>query len=245
MSGGFIKVHRKMTEWGWYSDPNTFRVFMHLLLTASYEDNEFRGHKIKAGQVVTGRKKLASDLGMSERSVRTSLEHLISTNEITIKSTNKFSIITVENWAKYQCDARATDQQNVQQTTSNRPAKRPTTDHTQEIKNKENNNKGRFTPPSVEEVKAYCSERKNRINAEEFVDFYASKGWMVGKNKMKDWKACVRTWERNRRNKIEPKSRSNVYTPPEPPKYKEFTPDPEIEAVQMPDDIREKLRGLF
>ena len=59
----------------------------------------------------------------------------------------------------------------------------------------------RFTPPSVDEVKEYCSERNNTIDAQTFVDFYASKGWMVGKNKMKDWKAAVRTWEQSRPRK--------------------------------------------
>ena len=54
-----------------------------------------------------------------------------------------------------------------------------------------------FSPPSVDEVKAYCSERKNSVDAEKFVDYYSSNGWMVGKNKMKDWKAAVRTWEKN------------------------------------------------
>jgi len=54
----------------------------------------------------------------------------------------------------------------------------------------------RFAPPSVEEVSKYCKERRNSVNAETFVDFYSSKGWMVGKNKMKDWKAAVRTWEK-------------------------------------------------
>ena len=53
----------------------------------------------------------------------------------------------------------------------------------------------RFAPPTVEEVAAYCSERNNSIDPESFVNFYTSKGWMVGKNKMKDWKAAVRTWE--------------------------------------------------
>lgn len=60
------------------------------------------------------------------------------------------------------------------------------------------NNMGRFTPPDVVEVQAYCYERCNNVDAQAFVDFYSSKGWMVGKNKMKDWKAAVRTWERNR-----------------------------------------------
>ena len=54
----------------------------------------------------------------------------------------------------------------------------------------------RFTPPTLQEVKAYCKERNNSVDAKKFVDFYKSKGWMVGKNKMKDWKASVRTWER-------------------------------------------------
>lgn len=55
----------------------------------------------------------------------------------------------------------------------------------------------RFTPPTLEEVKAYCAERKNNVDAQRFVDYYTSNGWLVGKNKMKDWKAAVRTWERN------------------------------------------------
>ena len=54
----------------------------------------------------------------------------------------------------------------------------------------------KFTPPSVEEVREYCSERGNNVDPDKFVDFYDSKGWMVGKNKMKDWRAAVRTWER-------------------------------------------------
>ena len=59
----------------------------------------------------------------------------------------------------------------------------------------------RFTPPTIEEVKAYCQERNNTVDPETFINFYESKGWYVGKNKMKDWRACVRTWERNRDNK--------------------------------------------
>lgn len=58
----------------------------------------------------------------------------------------------------------------------------------------------RFVKPTVDEVRAYCAERNNGINAEDFVDFYESKGWKVGKNPMVDWKACVRTWERSRGN---------------------------------------------
>jgi len=62
------------------------------------------------------------------------------------------------------------------------------------------NTKGRFTPPSVKEVAEYCRERKNGINPQEFVDHYETNGWMRGKTKIKDWKACVRTWEKNQKD---------------------------------------------
>lgn len=68
--------------------------------------------------------------------------------------------------------------------------------------NKENNNiniitKERFKKPTLEEVEEYCKERGNSVNPQNFIDFYESKGWKVGKSPMKDWKACVRTWEKN------------------------------------------------
>ena len=58
-----------------------------------------------------------------------------------------------------------------------------------------------FTIPTISEVENYCIERKNTIDAESFINFYDSKGWMVGKNKMKDWRACVRTWEMREKKK--------------------------------------------
>ena len=77
-------------------------------------------------------------------------------------------------------------------------------------KDKDDDKKGngareaRFTPPSIEEVAAYCQERGNGVDASRFVDFYSSKGWMVGKSRMKDWKAAVRNWERSRDEKATP-----------------------------------------
>ena len=60
----------------------------------------------------------------------------------------------------------------------------------------DSNNKGRFKKPTINEIAEYCTERKNNIDAETFYDFYESKDWKIGKNKMKAWKACVRTWEK-------------------------------------------------
>ena len=55
----------------------------------------------------------------------------------------------------------------------------------------------RFVPPTIEEVRAYCDERNNLVDPEKFIDYYTARNWMLGKTKMKDWKAAVRTWERN------------------------------------------------
>ena len=70
----------------------------------------------------------------------------------------------------------------------------------------------RFTPPTIEEVTAYCKERGNRVDAQQFIDFYTANGWMVGKNKMKDWKACVRTWERRDAKPTETNYTQRQYT---------------------------------
>ena len=58
----------------------------------------------------------------------------------------------------------------------------------------------KFSKPSVEEVREYCNERRNGIDPQSFIDFYQSKDWMIGKNKMKDWKAAIRNWETRRTN---------------------------------------------
>ena len=68
---------------------------------------------------------------------------------------------------------------------------------------KENNKRKVFQKPTIEEIQEYCNERNNGINANAFYDFYESKGWCVGKNKMKDWKACIRTWEQRNGKKID------------------------------------------
>lgn len=238
---GFIKLHRGLLEWGWYKDANTMRVFMDILLNANYHDGEYMGHPIKAGQCVIGRKALSERLGISEQSVRTALSHLKSTGEITIKTTNKFSVATVENWAKYQIGESETNQQINQQTNQQLTNNQPTTNQQLTTSKKGRREEGKkyiFIPPTVEEVRSYCSERKNNVDPQTFVDFYQGKGWMVGKNKMKDWKAAVRTWERSRKESVQ------SYRP-EPPKYPVFQPEPEIESVPMPDEVRNRLKGMF
>ena len=70
--------------------------------------------------------------------------------------------------------------------------------------------RSRFTPPTLEEVKAYCLERGNNVDAQRFIDYYTANGWKVGKNSMKDWKAAVRTWERSEDKKPAPKQSGGI-----------------------------------
>jgi len=65
----------------------------------------------------------------------------------------------------------------------------------------------KFVPPTVDEVAEYCRKRGNNVDAQTFVDFYQAKGWLIGKNHIKDWEACVRTWERNNRGNSLPTSK--------------------------------------
>lgn len=114
---GWIKLHRKFLTWEWYQDANTLRVFLHLILKANHKDGKWQGVDVQAGQLLTGRLKLAQELNLSERQIRTSLNRLKSTNEVTIKTTKQYSIITLNNWDAYQQN----DQQNDQQATNKRP----------------------------------------------------------------------------------------------------------------------------
>lgn len=131
---GYVKINRKILNWRWYKKPTTFRLFLHLILTANYADADFETHTIKRGQLVTCRKKLAEELNISEREVRTAINHLKATNDIAVNATSKYSIITVLDYEKIQQETSEGPTRD-QQMTSNQP---------QYNKNKKNNknNKG-------------------------------------------------------------------------------------------------------
>lgn len=127
MCNGWIKIHRKMVDWEWYSDTNTFRLFFHLLLTANSEDKRWQGIVVKRGQVVISYDTIAKRLGLSIRQARTSLAKLISTNEITKQTTNRYTLVTICKYEDYQqnpnevrqAKSQAERQANDKQTTSN------------------------------------------------------------------------------------------------------------------------------
>ena len=102
MELGWIKIHRQILNWEWYDEPNTFRVFIHLLLKANHKPNKYRGVTIEAGQIMTGQDLLALELKLTRAKIRLALNNLKTTNEITINSSRKGTIIQIVNYENYQ-----------------------------------------------------------------------------------------------------------------------------------------------
>jgi len=86
---------------------------------------------------------------------------------------------------------------NANRTVNKNVKENNTRDNKEILNNKLLSIKKKFKKPTLEEISAYCVERKNNVNPEKFLNYYESNGWRVGKNPMKDWKACIRTWEQN------------------------------------------------
>ncbi len=145
---GWIKIYRDLLKWGWIESPKHLAVFIHLLLKANHEEKVWMKQVVKKGQLITGTHKLAAEVGISRQSLRTILSDLKSTNEITIKSTTKYSIISITNWEKYQkkdSDFKKINQQTDQQSTNDQP----TTNHKQECKELKNEKKERILKENI------------------------------------------------------------------------------------------------
>ena len=187
---GWIKLHRQILDWEWYCDNNSFRVFMHLILTANHKEKRFKGIELKAGSVITSRDILAIQTGLSVQQIRTALDKLKSTNEITIETSSKGTIIQLVKYEEYQL---ATNETTIKQPLNNQQTT---------INNNEKKERSIFTPPNFNEILEYCMQNSLDVDCHKFLNFYHSKGWMVGKNKMKDWKAAIRNWAKPKQTEI-------------------------------------------
>lgn len=211
MRGGWIKLFRCIAnDTMWEQKPfSRGQAWVDLLILANHKDGYItvRGVdvEVKRGQVGWSEKAFSKRWGWSRGRVHrflTLLEHQTE-QKIVQHKTNVTTVITILNYERYQgcdtpdrtadstpndtADGHQTIPQTVPQTDTNKNNK----------KDKKGNKCVRFAPPTPAQVASYCKERGNHVDPQRWHDFYASKGWMVGKNKMKDWKAAVRTWEKN------------------------------------------------
>lgn len=117
-NSGYVVLHRKLLQWGWYSDINTCRLFIHMLLKANWKDGEFRGTTVPRGSFISSLDKLSEETALTRKEIRTAIEHLKRTGELAVKSTNRYSLFTVTNYETYQdngkqdgipCDTQGAD----------------------------------------------------------------------------------------------------------------------------------------
>ena len=117
----WVKLYRSILDWEWYTDINTKTLFIHLLLVCNFKDKTWRNIKINRGQLITGRKVLSSQTGLSEQQIRTALEKLIITKEVTKVKTNGYTLLTLINYDKYQTTNSEDQPRNNQGITKDQP----------------------------------------------------------------------------------------------------------------------------
>lgn len=145
MSTGFIALHRKFKDWEWYGDINTKTVFIDLLISATYKHKSYQGIELNPGDVLTSLERISKNTNLTVRNVRTAINHLISTGEVTSRPTSRGRVITIVNWGKYQLDDGQSDKQSDKRTdrqvTSDRQAsdKQVTRNNKDNKENKDNN----------------------------------------------------------------------------------------------------------
>ena len=201
---GWIKIHRKFLDWEWFNKSEAVHLFMYLVLKANHKDGQWQGIDIKKGQFVTSFGKISIDTGISLQTIRTLLKKFEKSNEINIQTTNKFTIVTL---CKYECYQQENEPTNTQLTNEQQ------TTNKQLTTNKNDKNEKKFIIPTFNDVLEYCMQNNLDVDGVKFINFYESKGWMVGKNKMKDWKAAIRTW-------VKPKQETEGISPEELKAYK-------------------------
>lgn len=163
MDNGWIKIYRGLTVWRWYTEPNTIRLYLHLLLKATTKETPYRDFTLMPGQYAASLSQLGNELKMSARELRTAINNLVTTNELTIKTTNKFTLFSIQNWGKYQfCD-----KQNDKQTD-----KQKTNDIEQEYNNIN-------TPTPGVRVREGLTPKENEL-FEKFLEMWS---WQHGKGK--------------------------------------------------------------
>ena len=226
---GWFKVFRSMfNNPVVMKDADHLALWIYLLGQASHKphDTVFGGKRItlQPGQLITGRKKLAGVLKIDPSKVKRILKEFKNEHQIDQQSERYGSLISIVNWSPYQQD----DQQSDQRATNERPTSDQRVTTIQECKNDKNGKNERnnvcvsptpthprkMVPPTMEMLQEYAAERKKigkpYVDIEKFYDFYESKGWKVGRERMKDWQAAYRNWERDRNFSGKQKPRNEV-----------------------------------
>jgi len=209
IDNSWIKLSRKMRNSPMYTDSQAVHLWVHLLLSANHCDNKFLHGEtmvsLKAGQLLTGRKALSKKTGINESKIQRLLKLFEIEQQIEQQTYSKYRIISITNYSQYQ----NSEQLNEQQLNSRRTATEQqlnTNNNSNNSKNENNSNNGAkaptnklFKPPDINQINQYLQERNaQHVNGQEFIDHHEARGWVLSnRQKMKDWKAAIRTWITN------------------------------------------------
>ncbi|HEY3389885.1 MAG TPA: hypothetical protein VGK38_09960 [Prolixibacteraceae bacterium] len=197
---GFIKLYRQLMESKVFASQTALKIWVWCLLKANHQEKHIsivagKGERIITvlpGQFIFGRLKAADELDIEGSTVYRWMKKFESDEfkMIIIQANSQYSIVSICNWANYQGEKKGSEQP---------MHSRCTTDDTYKNDNNDKNREAakKFIKPSIEEINAYCLEKGINIDENKFFDHYESNGWMVGKVKMKDWKATARKWGRS------------------------------------------------
>jgi hypothetical protein len=224
---GWIKLHRKIIEHWIWKDPEKLKWWLDMLLSVNHAPTKVNvGMQLfdcDRGQSIMSLSNWAERWKVSRDTVRNFFTLLKNDGMIHTENLTKSTRITIYNYDSYQEDLH--DGQTLTERKAN--ASQTQSDTNKNEKNDKNINNNiigekskRFIPPTLEEIKSFILEKKYAVNAEKFFNYYASNGWKVGKNKMKDWKAAVRTWQQNEYERnAKPIETGIVLTDNSPEKY--------------------------
>ena len=173
---GYIKLYRQVMKWEWYDDANTFRLFIHLLLKANYEDAQWRGLTIKRGQLFTSIGHLSHELKISNKAIRIALDKLIKTKEVASEGANNGTMITICKYDSYQSSFN-TEGQAEGQTRGERGATNNKNNNNKEKKNKEIDLSflQKDFIPVVEKWLLYKKEKKQEYKGQTSINTFCKK----------------------------------------------------------------------
>lgn len=188
---GFIVLHRKLLEWEWFADPKTLVVWIYLLFRANWKPNRWKGIEIGRGETLETIAGISRATGLSVRSVRTALDHLKSTNEVTTKSTGYGTLISITQYKKYQDYTKLIDKQTDKGIDKRPTNDRQTTDNTRtRITKKQEKQEREGTAPALDEIKNFVKDNGLNLDPQYFFDYYTEAGFP------RSWKATARRWSK-------------------------------------------------
>ena len=216
---GYVLMHRDIMDWEWYQSPNVSRLYFHLIFKVNFKDKKWQGHLVERGQLITSNNHLATELKLSVQVIRTALQKLHEGGYIKIKATNRFTLITLINYDKFQSSKTENSNPVINQVTIKKH-----TSNNQITTTKESNKENKTNKETIDdrrerfkkqvfkhsqyEIKVLESfyDYWSELNSDKSEMRYETERFFEIKKRLKKWLANERT------NKIENKSKTELLT---------------------------------